>query len=1015
MTRYWKFATAALVACSAPAYAGEQVLFGPPPQWVIDFDAPTGPADAADATADMPVRARMSDFQTRLEPRGVTHYIAIELEFVQPDGLSAGDISLSWQPEFDELTVHHVLIERGDEVIDVLGEGQTFTVLRREQNLDAATLTGVLTANLFPSGLEVGDVLRLAYTISSANPVLEGRPETALGPLNGIVGASRVRLSWPEDLPLTVTGDDNLPPLERDERGGWEYAALTMRMTDPLVPPAGAPARYQLVRMIEASPFADWGEVAQLFVPLYQSASQIPADGPLRTALEEIRAATDDPVIRAERALALVQDRVRYVALAMGEGGLVPADAATTWARRFGDCKAKTALLIGLLRELGIDAHPVLVSTQLGDALSGRLPMVGAFDHVIVRAVVAGQEYFLDGTRRGDTSLARITVPHFSWGLPVLAENAELVAMMPPPMEFAEEETVLRMDASAGLRAPVPVQGEVIFRGDAAVSLNSAMAQFVGQARQQALEQFWRGRYNFITPEQVEMRFDAAAGEARILLTGSAELDWDGGNYEPQNMRVGYTPDFTRAPGPSSDAPFAVPHPFHNRATHIMTLPPGFDGSEIEGERVSESAGGIEYRRELGIVGNVFTATRSTRSIAAEFTAAEAPAAAATLERLWDKRVFLNLPAAYQESAADLTAMADATLDDPQLLIDNGVALMNADQWQQAREVFDRAVELAPRNAWALANRALALAELGERDASAADAVQALALDPDNHVAFHAQGALALTGGDMAGAVAAYGRAIDAKPDNVFALRQRAQANANLRAFPEALADTRRLRELQPDFAMNYIFEGMMLAEMKDEAALTAHIDEMLARFPDEPVVRAAASEMYLRIGLDGQADTLLAQSLATAPNVIALMTSASRRSIGETDEKLAELDQAIGLAPDYVPVLLMRADTLWMEYEFDRALADVNRAIELSPETAHAYPIKFNILMDMNRRTQAVATADAMVVVSGGDAGALAQAANLYEQADRIAKARETIARAVALAPNDDFVRTVAQNIAGR
>ena len=108
MTRCSWLTAAALLAVASPAYAGDEVLFGPAPDWVVDFEAPDGAADTIGATGDLPVRARMSDFQTRLEPRGVTHYIALELEFAQPDGLSAGDISLSWQPEFDELTVHHV-------------------------------------------------------------------------------------------------------------------------------------------------------------------------------------------------------------------------------------------------------------------------------------------------------------------------------------------------------------------------------------------------------------------------------------------------------------------------------------------------------------------------------------------------------------------------------------------------------------------------------------------------------------------------------------------------------------------------------------------------------------------------------------------------------------------------------------------------------------------------------------------------------------------------------------------
>ena len=54
-----------------------------------------------------------------------------------------------------------------------------------------------------------------------------------------------------------------------------------------------------------------------------------------------------------------MQDKVRYVFLGMNTGGYVPADADVTWARRFGDCKGKTTLLLAVLHELGIaESHP---------------------------------------------------------------------------------------------------------------------------------------------------------------------------------------------------------------------------------------------------------------------------------------------------------------------------------------------------------------------------------------------------------------------------------------------------------------------------------------------------------------------------------------------------------------------------------------------------------------------------------------------------------------------------------
>ena len=39
--------------------------------------------------------------------------------------------------------------------------------------------------------------------------------------------------------------------------------------------------------------------------------------------------------------------------------------------------------------------------------------MSSLFNHVLVRARIAGREYWLDGTRIGDSSLANLTVPDF--------------------------------------------------------------------------------------------------------------------------------------------------------------------------------------------------------------------------------------------------------------------------------------------------------------------------------------------------------------------------------------------------------------------------------------------------------------------------------------------------------------------------------------------------------------------------------------------------------------------------
>lgn len=76
--------------------------------------------------------------------------------------------------------MHKVEIHRDGKVIDILA-GQQFSTLRREQNLEAATLDGVLTANIQPEGLQVGDVLLLSTTTEHADPVMKGHAEVGFG------------------------------------------------------------------------------------------------------------------------------------------------------------------------------------------------------------------------------------------------------------------------------------------------------------------------------------------------------------------------------------------------------------------------------------------------------------------------------------------------------------------------------------------------------------------------------------------------------------------------------------------------------------------------------------------------------------------------------------------------------------------------------------------------------------------------------------------------------------------
>mgnify|MGYP003341418026 FL=1 len=92
-----------------------------------------------------------------------------------------------------------------------------------------------------------------------------------------------------------------------------------------------------------------------------------------------------------------VAQNIRYVGIYLGAGGVVPHDAQSILANRYGDCKDHVVLLEALLRAVGIESSPALINSQRTYILP-KLPTTGVFDHVIT--YIPSLDLYLDSTSR---------------------------------------------------------------------------------------------------------------------------------------------------------------------------------------------------------------------------------------------------------------------------------------------------------------------------------------------------------------------------------------------------------------------------------------------------------------------------------------------------------------------------------------------------------------------------------------------------------------------------------------
>ena len=147
------------------------------------------------------VKILLSDQQLNFTAEGDDSYIESVVKIQTPQGLGAmGTLTLAWNPATDTMIVHKVHIVRGDQVINVLEGNEPFTILRRENNLEYASLDGILTAVIQPPGLQVGDIVDMAVTLRRADPFLWAHPSrswychrSSLSRMGRFARAGRVR------------------------------------------------------------------------------------------------------------------------------------------------------------------------------------------------------------------------------------------------------------------------------------------------------------------------------------------------------------------------------------------------------------------------------------------------------------------------------------------------------------------------------------------------------------------------------------------------------------------------------------------------------------------------------------------------------------------------------------------------------------------------------------------------------------------------------------------------------
>ena len=365
-------------------------------------------------------------------------------------------------------------------------------VIQQEKDLDRQIYNGAKTALLFLEDVRVGDWVEYAYTIRGRNPVEAGHFYDVLQlrwPFP--IQTENYRLLWPRSSqPLWVQIMGNVPKnrnvTDQFYEYSWHWENRPVQEMEDFIPITVVP--YATVHF---SDFRTWPEVADWAGKHFRVET---VSKELQQKITSLRDENTTDEQRIVKALQFVQDDIRYLGIENGIHSHEPTDPSIVFARGYGDCKDKSFLLCTILRSLGVDASPVLVSTYLRGRVKGLIPTPLVFDHAIVQVVLDGRTNYVDVTRsfqRGP--LATRFIDDFGMGL-LLGENSPGLIAIPPTRAGTPKTTVEEnFDVSTNMATKLTV--EKSFEGADADFIRRGLASFSQDSLRQSELDYYKKYY----------------------------------------------------------------------------------------------------------------------------------------------------------------------------------------------------------------------------------------------------------------------------------------------------------------------------------------------------------------------------------------------------------------------------------------------------------------------------------------------------------------------------------------
>ncbi len=503
-------------------------------------------------------------------------FLHSSIKILNSEGLQkVSDLSMDFDPSYQELVFHKLDVIRGTKVTNHLTE-LPIKIVQRETNLERHIYDERLTAIINLKDMRVGDIIDYSYSIIGYNPVFEGLYSAKLYQQYSVpIEHIYIRLIVPKGKKLQFKYNDEAYKPKQYPSSIGEIYVWEQKNVPNILYDINTPVWHNPYPQLSISEYPSWKSIVDWSKDLFSINE--PEKNQLKESVESFfnHQSIDSTILRAIR---FVQDDIRYLGFVNGLNSHKPHSPTEVLAQRYGDCKDKSFLLSEILKLYGIDSSPVLVHSYNGLSIENDLPFPNVFDHCVVQFKKNGNTYYVDPTfsnQGGD--LENFYFPNYHKGL-IIKEGINSLVDLPLSDNVGMKVKEIFTIEDVGKGGDIHI--ETTFAGLDADYQREYFANSGLESIQKARIDFYSRLYPQIRVNE-ELKFtDPRGGKNSLTIDEFYSVDslWDNSQENEQLLFIEFYPlllhDYILVPqSPTRSMPYLINYPNEIEYETVIKLP----------------------------------------------------------------------------------------------------------------------------------------------------------------------------------------------------------------------------------------------------------------------------------------------------------------------------------------------------------------------------------------------------------------------------------------------------------